>query len=397
MTIRASGGLFYDLPHTLFSYGFSEEPPWGESISRPSVSFRNPWGGFPGGNPFPIQLNKNFVFPISGTYANYPLNIKPTYLEQWNLSIQKQFGANWLASANYLGNHTVHLWANAPINAAVYIPGVSTLATEPQHRVLYLENPSQGQYYGTIQQLSPDSTASYNALLLSLNHRMSSHFTVLGNYTWSHCISDPFTSELDGGQYTNPANRRFDRGNCSGIDRRHLVNISAVEEAPKFSRRWLQTIAGDWRLSEIMRIQAGSYISVASGLDQALNGITGQRASLVGNPLASNSRCSQTPTCIQWLSPAAAGAFVQPALGTFGNLGPNNILGPGTLQFDMSLARLFRVREMKSLEIRADAFNLPNHIRPNNPSASVSAPTTFGEITSFGDPRIMQFAAKFYF
>jgi hypothetical protein len=396
MTIRASAGLFYDLPHTLFSYGFSEEPPWGESISRPGVSFQNPWAGFPGGNPFPIQLNSNFVFPIPGNYANYPLNIKPTYLEQWNLSIQKQIAGNWLASANYLGNHTVHLWADAPINAAVYIPGVSTLATENQHRVLYLQNQSQGQYYGTIHQLSPDSTASYNALLLSLNHRMSSHFTVLGNYTWSHCISDPFTSELDGVEYTNPANRRFDRGNCAGIDRRHLFNVSAVEEAPKFSRRWLQTVAGDWRLSEIMRIQAGSYISVASGLDQALNGIGGQRASLVpgANPLASSSGCSQAPSCIQWLNPAA---FAQPALGTFGNLGPNNILGPGTLQFDMSLARLFRVREMKSLEIRADAFNLPNHIRPNNPSATVSAPTTLGEITSFGDPRIMQFAAKFFF
>ncbi len=394
MTIRASGGIFYDLPHTLFAYGFSEEPPWGESISRPSVSFQDPWAGFPGGNPFPVQLNKNFVFPIPGNYANYPLDIKTTYLEQWNVSIQKQIGGNWLATANFLGNHTVHLWTDAPINAAVYIPGVSTVANEPTHRVLYLENPSQGQYFGTIHQLSPDSTASYNALLLSLNHRLSNHFTVLGNYTWSHCISDPFTSELDGVQYTNPANRSYDRGNCAGIDRRHLVNVSAVEDAPKFSNRWLQVVAGDWRVSEILRIQAGSYISVASGLDQAVNGIGGQRASVVGNPLATNSQCSQAPSCIQWLN---LSSFVQPALGTFGNLGPNNILGPGTLQFDMSLARVFRVREKQSLEIRADAFNLPNHIRPNNPSATVSTPTTFGEITSFGDPRIMQFAAKFIF
>ncbi len=39
-------------------------------------------------------------------YTSYPLDPKITYLQQWNLSIQKQIGANWLASASYLGNNT---------------------------------------------------------------------------------------------------------------------------------------------------------------------------------------------------------------------------------------------------------------------------------------------------
>jgi hypothetical protein len=273
MNIRASWGMFYDLPQTLFGYGFVEGPPWGESITRTSVSFDNPWAGYPGGNPFPISLNKNFTFPNFGTYANYPLHLQVTYLEQWNLSFQRQFGANWLASASYLGNNTIHLWGNNPINAPVFmglgactIAGVSysvcsTAANENQRRSLYLENPAQGKYYGVIQQLDTGGTASYNALLLSLQHRLASNFTVLANYTYSHCITDPFTSELDSAaaQYTDPTDRRFDRGNCIQIDHRHNFNLSGVAESPKFSERWLQILAGDWRLSISVRAETGSY------------------------------------------------------------------------------------------------------------------------------------------
>ena len=394
MSIRASWGIFYDMPHTLFAYGFSEEPPWGDSISRPSVSFQNPWAGFPGGNPFPLQLNKNAVFPIPGNYTTYPLNVKNTYLEQWNLSIQKQIGSNWLFSGSYLGNNTIHLWADAPVNAAVYIPGVSTLATENQHRVLYLLNPSQGQYFGSIFSLDDGSTANYDALLLTAQHRLASHFTVLGNYTWSHCISGPFTSELDGSFYTNPANRTFDRGNCAGIDHRHLINFSAVEQSPRFSSRWMRILASDWKLSEIMQIQSGSFISVAAGTDVALTGIAGQRASYVGGNTRASGSCSNGVSCLTWLNSAAFGA---PATGAFGNLGPANILGPGSFNINAALVRAFPVRERQRIEIRGEAFNLLNHMRPNNPAATVSSPATFGQITTFGDPRIMQFAAKFVF
>ena len=409
MTIRASWGMFYELPHTLFAYGFSQAPPWGALINRTNVFFGDPWGpgqnnsaAFPAGDPFPLNLNKNFVFPIPGTYTTYPLNIKPTYLEQWNVSLQKQVGANWLLSASYLGNDTVHLWADAPINAPVFIPGqcaagqygltapgaCSTTANQNFRRPLYLQNAAQGQYFGTIHSLDTGSTASYNALLLSAQHRLSSHFTVLGNYTWSHCIAGAFTSELDGVQYTNPNNRAFDRGNCAGIDHRTIINGSAVEETPKFSQRWMQILAGDWKVSEIVKIQSGSFFSVTTATDQALNSIGGQRANFVGS-----SPYPAQQTFAQWLSP---GSFAQPALGTFG-MSPNNILGPGTFDIDMSLVRSVRIREKQSLEFRGEAFNVLNHVRPANPNASISTASTFGRITVFGDPRIMQFALKYVF
>jgi hypothetical protein len=406
MTVRASWGLFYDMPHTLFAYGFVQEPPWGGSVTRQSVNFADPWGpgwnnnaAFPGGNPFPQTLNKDITFPIPGTYANYPLDLKITYLEQWNLSIQKQLGSNWVASASYLGNNTIHLWGNNPINAPSVTPG-ATQATENQRRPLYLQNPAQGQYYGVIHQLEPGSTASYNALLLSLQHTLSSHFTVLGNYTWSHCITDPFTSELDAAatQYSSPSDRRFDRGNCVGIDHRQLVNVSLVAETPKFSNRWMQWIAGDWKLSPIVRYLTGSYYSVSSGSDTTSTGAGTPRA----NQLLASPYCAQKdPGC--WLSPAA---FSIPSAGTLGNVGAASIAGPATFTLDTSLSRLFRIREKQSIEIRWETFNLPNNFRPGNPGSgnplttlatSLGSPGTFGKIQIAGDPRIMQFALKYVF
>jgi hypothetical protein len=61
---------------------------------------------------------------------------------------------------------------------------------------LYLANPAQGQYFGGSNSYA-GSRPAY-AMLLSAHHRVASHFSVLANYTLSHCISGPFSSELDG-------------------------------------------------------------------------------------------------------------------------------------------------------------------------------------------------------
>jgi hypothetical protein len=154
-------------------------------------------------------------------------------------------------------------------------------------------------------------------------------------------------------------------------------------------------LASDWRLSEIIRIQSGSFITVTSGVDTALNGINGQRANFLGgNPFANATCTASAQFCVPWLSPAP---FASPTLGTFGNLGSANIQGPGSFQFDLSLVRSFAVREKQKVEIRAEAFNLLNHYRPGTPAAGTNNLASFGQITAGGDPRIMQFAFKYIF
>jgi hypothetical protein len=246
-----------------------------------------------------------------------------------------------------------------------------------------------------ITALDDGATASYEAMLLSLNHRLSKNFTVLANYTWSHCIADPVTTLL-GGSYTDPGDRRLDRGNCGGIDIRHLLNISGVIQSPKFGSRVVEAIAGNWQLAPIIGLHSGSPFTLSTGVDNALNNIGGQRPNQIGT----NPYCAvKGPNC--WISP---GAFIAPATGTFGDSPNNSLVGPGYFQIDASLSRRFVLHENHTLEFRADAFNVLNGVNFSTPVNTLNA-SNFGRITSditapgsaSGDPRILQLSLKYAF
>ena len=121
--------------------------------------------------------------------------------------------------------------------------------------------------------------------------------------------------------------------------------------------------------------------------DRALNSISGQRVNqTLANPYGNKSVSN-------YLNPAA---FAQPALGTLGNVGSGSIAGPGTWQFDAAISRTFRLAETRKLEFRAEAFNLTNAFRMEDPDTVLNS-NTFGQVTSAKDPRIMQFALKYIF
>jgi hypothetical protein len=258
---------------------------------------------------------------------------------------------------------------------------------------LHIENPQTGQYFGYVNKIESGGTASYNGLLLAVQRRASRGMTVNANYTWSHCISDPFQSTANSGSgnagNSHPDNRRFDRGNCtaSQTDRRHNFNLSAVAETPQFTNPTLRIIGSGWRVSPILKILSGGFLSVTTTTDVALSGITGQHVNQVlGDPYGDKS-------VARFLNPAA---FALPATGTYGNVGSGSIAGPGTWQFDMSLSRTFQFREAQRMEFRAEAFNLTNAFRMKDVSTNLSA-NTFGQVTSAYDPRILQFALKYFF
>ena len=79
-----------------------------------------------------------------------------------------------------------------------------------------------------------------------------------------------------------------------------------------------------------------------------------------------------------------------------GNLGYAAVYGPGRWQFDVALSRNFRFKESQKVEFRAEAFNLTNSFRKDNPTTDFNS-ATFGQVTTALDPRIMQFALKYFF
>ena len=95
-------------------------------------------------------------------------------------------------------------------------------------------------------------------------------------------------------------------------------------------------VGSGWRVSPILKIISGGYVTITTNQDRALNGMSNQRVNQVlGNPYGDK-------TVGNYLNPAA---FALPAMGTLGNVGRNSVRGPGTWQFDMALSRTFQVRE----------------------------------------------------
>ncbi|MGH9430440.1 MAG: carboxypeptidase regulatory-like domain-containing protein [Terriglobia bacterium] len=396
--IRAGFGVFFDTIPTAYFEDQTQGAPWGSvvDLNTPAGGLTNPWLGQPGGNPFPLPYppSKNAVFPSGSSYYDYPLNSPPMYVDQWDLSYQLQLANNWMLAANYVGNKSTHIWTGEDINPAIFIPGMcngtpcSTSSNESQHRLLYLINPVTGSAFSDIYHLDAGSNGEYEALLLKLQHRFSSHYTILGNYTYSHCISEgDFQGDM-GGPYTqNPFSRNAERGNCS-FDIRHIFNLTFIAQSPHFANPWTNRLLGNWQLSPIIAIHSGTWFYALDGFDNSLSGVGLDRPNVAGNPYTRS-----TTGSLQWLNPSA---FSISAPGTFGNLGRSSLLAPGYFDIDAAVSRYFNITERHRIELRFEFFNLTNEVNFSAPDATVTD-ATFGQIQSDVSPRILQFALKYTF
>ena len=423
-SVRTSIGTFFDYPDMYYQIGLNNAPPWQNRTQTRDVRLDDPWATWPGGDPHPVPYGRN----VSTDIAWQPFSIVTAMdyespnarVTHWNLALQRQVGEQWLVSASYIGNATRHMWGTQPINPGVFVPGnadangrcsfngqiVRSLTLSPgspctttgninQRRVFMLDNSiplAIAQGYGAVNRIDTGGTASYNGLVLSVQRRATDSITISGNYTWSHCISNWWNSEANSGDGTTSwqtADRSLERGNCvaGAADRRHIFNTSVVAETPQFSNRALKAVASNWRLSPIFRVLSGAFMEINTRRDPMFTGVRFQRVDQVMEDVYG------AKTITDYLNPAA---FRLPTVGKPGNLGQGSVLGPGTWQFDVALSREFPIGETQKFELRAEAFNLTNGLRVNNPDTTFES-ATFGQVRTARDPRIMQFALKYFF
>jgi hypothetical protein len=397
-TLRLAYGRLYDLPHLQTYTGLAQMSPWGNSIVVNNLpkGWDDPWAGTAGGDPIPRLLqgpSVDSIFPLGGNYTTYPLDLQATAVDQWNISYQHQIAADWMVSANYIGSVTNHIWGTNQINPAIYIPGASTVANTQSRRVLNMQNPDEGKYFASVQELDDDASSNYNGLLLSVQRRRGDGLSVQGNYSISRCISDRWNSEpgVAGVPYMIPGDREADRARCQNSPE-HSLNTSIVYQIPGAEGASVaRALSRDWQISGILSVRSGSYFTVTTGVDSALTGLqSNQRANqILDEPFVPDR------TLTEWLNPKA---FERPATGTYGTMPLDAIRGPDRWNVDMSLSRTLRFGSRQA-QFRWEIFNVFNTMTPNNPVSALNA-SDFGKITSLAAgtaPRIMQFGLKFNF
>jgi hypothetical protein len=145
-------------------------------------------------NPFP----SDYVFPqFGGGFNSWKPHPAPPYMLQWNLALQKQLPGDWLVSATYLGNRSLHQSFTEPFNPTVYIPlscvagqygltaaGPCSNTGNANYRgLLYLQDPVRAFALGGTSYDGDGGTANYNGLVTSVQKRFAQNYSVSVNHT----------------------------------------------------------------------------------------------------------------------------------------------------------------------------------------------------------------------
>jgi hypothetical protein len=383
--IRAGYGVYY-----LGQYGdgIRASQPFGIALTNNDTpSLVDPWGNFPGGNPFPVDLsNPRFVKPIQVVY--FDPDATTPYVQHFNFSVERELIKDLSVQAAYVGSFSRKLQLNIDQNAAIFLPGGSTTANTDSRR------PYMPGTFSRIARYMTAANGNYNALQLTANRRFRNGFSIMGHYTYSKTIDVVSGDQYNEGvSVVDSRNTALDRGRADGQPQ-HIAGLSFVWQLPEVKQwSWVgaQVLSG-WQLNGIMTATSGSPFSATAGFDTNFDGNGNDRANLVGNPYLSTDRPRQE-LITQYFNTAA---FARPADGTVGNAGRNIMTGPGGSNYDLSVFKNFKVREGHSLQFRSEFFNAFNQVWFGNPTGAINS-GNYGKILSARAGRVVQFGLKYGF
>jgi hypothetical protein len=323
-------------------------------------------------NPAP---NQGFFF--------IPFNNPLSYVENYNLTYERELPGMLTLTAGYVGNVGRQLPFNQEMNAAA--PGTGT-AGLPLN-VLF------GRTASTT--LRADGVNSnYNSLQVTASKRNSHGLTLTASYTYSKSLDvgsnqPSFIDNLNRGRQYGP----------SDFDQTHIFVLSHIYELPfGKGKPFLNNggvaaaILSGWQINGILRLSSGLPFTITT--DPTACNCPGNRN--FANVVAPTQILGGIGPGQAWFT---VSSFAAPAPNTFGNVGRNTVRGPGLKNYDFSLFRVFRIQERVIFELRGEAYNLSNTPHFSNPDAVVTD-GNFGFISSTlsGAPnRQFQLAARLRF
>jgi hypothetical protein len=233
------------------------------------------------------------------------------------------------------------------------------------------------------------ATAAYNSLQTMLEKRFSHGLQFQAAYTWSKSLD--WASSFE--ETLNPFNPKASRSlSLFNSAQRFVINYVWDLPVPRYSG-FKGKLLDDWQLSGITQFQSGFPIRLQTQNDNELIGslfFFGTAApQMIGNLQKQDPKA---PGHL-YLNPAQ---FTDPTLGTFATTPRSVCCGPGENQWDITIVKKIAFTESKYFQFRTDIFNAFNRTEFVNPDGNFSN-STFGQILQARDPRLVQFALKFFF
>ncbi|MBS1839664.1 MAG: TonB-dependent receptor [Acidobacteria bacterium] len=354
--------------------------------------------------------------------------------QQWNLTVQRSLGHEWVLEVGYVGTHAVHLREtrdalqsqNATVSNPVVLGGQNITFNTFDNAVA--RSRAQGiNGYSGFQLFANDAYSHYHSLQTTVSRRWSAGYFQAA-YTFSKSTDATSTGNTAFNSAFNDESTLDASRGLSDFDRTHRLSVSYRYDLPWFKGETglKGALLSGWSVSGITIMQSGLPFSVLdSGAGSAFLGLGSapgvETASLAsGSTLSSGLTSGGIHSRIDgYLNPAAftAAPLLYPALcdpnqpnrsvtpnanfctTDFGNLGRNTYRGPYQQNWDFSLLKNFKITERQSLRFTTDFFNVWNHANFSNPAVTdVENPGAFGKIVSAqGTPRLIQFSLRYSF
>jgi hypothetical protein len=321
-------------------------------------------------NPFPSYGTGVTATTIPSGISVYP---KPSYVQNYNFTIERQIGANMVAEMSYAGSHGLHLPRKYDLNQQIRISPTQIVRPFPQ-------------YNGAIQYVSFGSSSTYNALQASLRRTFRGGIGMRANFVWSKAMDDCSGVTGTGSECVaqDSTNLRLERG-LSGYNRPRAFTLDFSYQLP-FARR--SRIFGGWQLNGLVKFYDGQpFTPTVSSYNFTQGGAS--RPDAIGTGKLDN------PTVDHWFNvadfvPVPSGAF------RFGTAGRNILNGPPLRQVDLSGMKNFILPNEQKLQFRFELFNAPNMANFYVPVATVDTANA-GTITQARPGRSIQLGLKYLF
>ena len=405
-SIRGGAGYYYQAPNGVAFEDVVGIPPFAPIVNITNTNFTNPYSAAGVADPFPASFG-----PVDpGATATFPQDISFTQIFDrhfrlpqiltYNLTFEHEFAANWFARVEYAGNRGTHLGGTGDqeagllqLNPSVYIPGQST-EDNIQQRRLYPN-------FGFIGSINSGVNSNYNAGQFELEKRLTYGLSFQTNFTWSHALNNYGPNGQEylfgiGGINTCGCGRSLDYGPDAGDDSK-VFRLSGNYAFPRIPVKGITDKAvNGWNLSYITNWQSGFPFTAFAEDDNSFSGMGNDRPDITVANISDtklSSKRSHSDLINEWFNTAD---FVPNAIGTYGNIGKDSMRGPGLFTTDFALLKNGKAGERVSYEFRAEFYNAFNSVNFGAPDAGLQD-SNFGQISSAGDPRILQMALKLQF